>query len=135
LKNTTRFLIVILLFPCIIFAGDLNRVESASNEQISAVKMLLNTDVVIKKSAVVKSSLHKRAYYVGLNFKVSGIEEMLMGIWIVSGDKYKPMLVLAVDGFAKNFSHATAADKTNPPTAYVFDNECRLLEKYLRPYQ
>jgi len=124
-----------LIFPYMVFAGDLNEVESASNEQILLIKTLLNPDVIVKKSAAIRSSIHKRSYYVGLNFKVSGIEEMLMGIWIVSGDKYKPMLVLAVDGFAKNFSHATAADKTNPPTAYVFDNECRLLEKYLRPYQ
>ena len=108
-------------------------IEGATDQQISLIGVLLNKDVTVVKSAAIKSSNHKRAYYVGLNFKVSGFDQTLTGVWIVSGDKYQPNGVLAVDGYANNFSRATAADKTNPPTAYVYDNECERLQSYLKP--
>jgi len=111
------------------FAGS---IESASNQQVELIGVLLNKDVTVVKSAAIKSSNHKHAYYVGLNFKASGVKNTLTGVWIVSGEKDQPKGVLAVDGFAQNFSRATAADKTNPPTAYGYDDECKRLQSYLK---
>lgn len=88
--------------------------------------------MTIVKSAAIKSSNHRRAYYVGLNFKATGVDSTLTGVWIVSGEKNQPKGVLAVDGFAQNFSRATGANKTNPPTAYGYDEECKRLQSYLK---
>ena len=137
-ENKTKCLFVFIFYFFIITTtsiADQNRIELVSNEQIVLIKVLLNPDVIIKKSAAVKSSHHKKAYYIGLNFNISGIKQTQTGIWIISGDKYKPNGVLAVDGFAKNFSRATPAYKTNPPTAYSYDPECKMLKKYLHNYQ
>lgn len=86
----------------------------------------------MKDSAAIKFTQHKRAYYVGLIFSVSGVSETQTGVWLVAGNKNNPKAVLAVDGFAQNFSRATAADKTNPPTASSVDEECQILKKHLQ---
>jgi hypothetical protein len=134
MKKFTKILVfsltILFLISTFSYAGS---IEAASDQQVSLIGVLLNNDVVIIKSAAIRSSNHKRAYYVGLNFRVSGVDKTLTGVWIVSGDKNQPNGVLAVDGFAKNFSRATAADKTNPPTAYVYDEECKRLQSHLKP--
>jgi len=131
-KPSTILLLMVLLIPVAVYAAQIN-VESASQEQVALIGVLLNPDVVVTKSAAIKSTNHKRAHYVGLNFTVSGIPDTQTGVWLVSGEKNEPKGVLAVDGFAQQFSRATAADKTNPPTASSVDNECKKLKKHLRP--
>jgi len=129
LKMAASCLIILFVISTFSYAGS---IEIASEQQVSLIGVLLNKDVVVIKSAAIKSSNHKRAYYVGLNFRVSGVDKRLTGVWIVSGDKEQPKGVLAVDGFAKKFSRATPADKTNPPTAYVYDEECKRLQSHLK---
>ena len=129
-------LILLNLFICFLFfslsmAGS-NKIEKASKQQVELLKILLNKDVTIKRSATIKSSTHKNAYYVGLNFIVPGVKEIQTGVWLLGGDKIHPRSILAVDGFAQNFSRATAADKTNPPTAFSYDPECVSLKNYLK---
>ena len=125
------FYMIIFLFTSFSLA-DPYKIEFPSDQQIKILKVLLNKDVTIKQSAAVKSQHHKKAYYVGLKFTIEGIREPQIGIWIVSGSKDRPGFVLAVDGFGKEFSRATHADKTNPPQAYSTDPECKILKKHLR---
>jgi hypothetical protein len=110
-----KYLAVIISFIALItpisFADSFG-VETATEKQVKLIGVLLNPDVVVLGSAAIRSASHQRAYYVGLNFRVPDVDETLTGVWIVSGDRDEPGGVLAVDGYAKNFSRATAADKT-----------------------
>lgn len=130
MKYLAVIFIFFILITSISFADPLG-IGAATEKQVSLIGVLLNPDVVVLKSAAIRSSSHQRAYYVGLNFRVPDVDETLTGVWIVSGERDQPGGVLAVDGYAKHFSRATAADKTNPPTAFGYDDECKQLKKHL----
>ena len=125
------FFIITLLFSSFSIANSY-KIEPPSEKQLSILKVLLNQDVIIEKSAAIKSQHHKKVYYLGLKFTITGIKKPQIGVWVLLGNKSNPVGVLAVDGFAKNFSRATHADKTNPPTAYSYDPECKILIQHLR---
>ena len=124
----------VLVFFCNFFYNPMvasaDSISKASTAQINNIKVLLNRDVTVLDSGELKSSSHQNAHYVGLLLNISGIERHYGGVWLVSGDKNKPGMVLAVDGVAQQFSRATPADKTNPPTAYMSDVECKRLMRY-----
>ena len=107
-------------------------IVAASGPQKEVIQTLANKDVAPIAFCAVKSAQHKQAYYVGMSFSVTGVATPQIGIWIISGTPEKPGMALAVDGFAQNFSRATPADRTNPPTAYVTDSECAEIRRYLR---
>lgn len=128
---TTCFILTIRTLSPFSLAADY-KVEPVTYEQIKICKVLLNKDVTIKSAAIIKSQHHKRAYYVGLNFTIPGVNQVLTGVWLLSGDKHQPNSMLAVDGFAQKFSRATPADNTNPPTAHSYDPECTILKNHLK---
>jgi len=133
MKKSNIILAVVLLFPVFVLAGETLKIEQASQSQIDGLRVIVNPDVKILQTAAAVSAHHKRACYVGANISipVPGKSKVHSAVWLYSGTKEKPGGILAVDGFAKEFSRATPADKTNPPTAYSTDDECRALKRYL----
>ncbi len=135
--GNTRYKILIglsiILLACINIktsgAGDL-LIEKPSQKQLNLVKSVLDKGLIVKESAAVKSSKHKSAYYIGINFYAPGVKDKMTGIWLIGGTKNNPNLLYSVNGFAYQFSGMRRASKTKA-AAYVFDKESKLILKYL----
>lgn len=104
-------------------------IENASQAQINLVQTALGDQYPIIKTAVVKSSTHKQAYYIGATFKAVGAGN-IKGIWLISGTKNAPGLLFSVDGAAYQFSGMRKASDTKAGGS-VIDPESKLLLKYL----
>ena len=109
---------------------DFSQVESASSKQIWMIKEGLDKGLTVVNTAAIKSSTHKRAYYVGAVFTGSGIEDGVAGVWLITGDKDNPGIIQSVDGGAHNFSPYPLS-KNTPAGARSTDKECKTLRKYL----
>ena len=128
--KTKRALIIIMAIIAIAgvsYAGSIN-IEPASDAQRSIIQAALGSQYPISEIAVIKSSNHSRAYYIGAVFYAQGVGN-ITGIWIVGGSKVSPNLVFSVDGHAHQFSGMGKASETKGP-AYMWDQEAKALEKY-----
>lgn len=108
-------------------AGGLE-IESASDAQKNLIQAALGDQYPISKIAVVKSSRHGNAYYVGAIFYAESVGN-ISGIWLVGGAKNNPNLVYSVDGTAHQFSGMRKASETKA-AAYRSDPEAKTLKKY-----
>ena len=132
MRRTLCICIVLSVFLLVTFsfAGSL-RIEQPSKKQITLIQSVLDNSVTLAESAAVKSSNHKNAYYIGVNFFAQGIKEKMTGIWLIGGTKNNPSMVLSVDGTAYQFSGMRRAKETKA-AAYISDPESKLLTNHLK---
>lgn len=129
MKQALIICVAILITAAITYAGPL-KIEVASKAQRNIIQAALGDQYPVSKIAVVKSGKHGKAYYVGAVFHAIGVGN-ITGVWLVWGEKNAPGLVFSVDGAAHQFSGMRKASKTKG-AAYVFDEECKILQKYLK---
>lgn len=121
-------LLVLLTLGCSA-KHDFSEIEPASQKQLELINRGLDQGLVIKRSCAVRSWNYKGAYYVAA--LIHGPQKVDVGIWWISGDKEKPGIILAVDGFSIAYSTYPKASKTRVG-ARTTDSEARLLKAYLK---
>ena len=126
-----RFIIGVLVLLALSCAGkrDFSQIEPASKKQLELIEKGLDPKLTVVKSYALKSENYKKAYYVSA--LVLGQRLANVGVWWISGDKDKPGLILAVDGFAIAYSSYPKASKTRIG-ARTTDHEVKLLRAYLK---
>ena len=126
-----RFMVAMLVLLAIGCAAknDFSKIESASQKQLKLIEKGLDPELSIVRSFAVKSSNHRKAYYVSA--LVQGPRTADVGVWWISGDKEKPGLILAVDGFAIVYSSYPKASKTRVG-ARTTDEEVKLLKAHIK---
>ena len=106
-------------------------IENPSNKQLTFIKAALDKGITITSSAMIKSSNHQNAFYIGVNFYARGVKDKMTGIWIMGGTRNKPGLLFSINGYAHQFSGMRKASETKA-AAYSHDPEAKLILKYLR---
>ena len=126
-----RFMVGVLVFFALgcVAKHDTSKIEPASEKQLALIAKGLDPKLTIVKSCAVRSKNYKRAYYVSALIHGPRIADV--GVWWISGDKEKPGLVLAVDGFAIVYSSYPKASNTRVG-ARTTDDEVKLLKGYLK---
>ncbi len=126
-----RFMVGVLIFLALgcMTKHDPAKIEPASEKQLALIAKGLDPKLTIVKSCAVRSKNYKRAYYVSALIHGPRIADV--GVWWISGDKEKPGLVLAVDGFAIVYSSYPKASNTRVG-ARTTDDEVTLLKGYLK---
>ena len=105
-------------------------IEPASQSQIDIITKPIREPITVTKSAAIKSSRHRNAFYVGLKFVAHELAMTGTGIWLVSGSASKPHAVLSVNATASVFSRYPKAGYGNIP-ARMSDHEAKLILDYL----
>jgi hypothetical protein len=106
--------------------------QPLSPQQWNKVRAAAPRDAKLIGGLTVKSTQHTpEAYYAGVQFTVSGIEDRMLAIFLIWGPPTKPSLIFAVDGAAHEFFGLGYARKTKAP-AYLFDPEAKFLDRTLR---
>jgi len=121
------FLLLVLVLA---FAGcgkkmDYSKVTEASPEQMEFVKSGLLGNLKIVKFAALKSTSHKKAWYVGALLTGPGLGNGEVGVWLISGDKKSPGMIKGVGGIAGQFSEFPKDD------AATRDREYKIVKSYL----
>lgn len=119
--------LVLLALGCLT-KHDFSEIESASQKQLELITRGLDQGLTIERSCAVRSWNYKGAYYVAA--LIQGPQKVDVGIWWISGDKEKPGMIQAVDGFAIVYSSFPKASKTRVG-ARTTDSEAKLLKAYL----
>lgn len=68
-----------------------------------AASILSESDVAVIRAAAVRSTEHSKAWYVAIRFRGPGIESGEVGVWATND--LAGGSIIAVDGFAKQFSN------------------------------
>lgn len=94
-----------------------SRCVTASNEQIEAIRAGIK-DIAesndVKSGWAVKSYDFEKVWFVAVKFFGPGMENGTgPGLWAITGDINNSGMILAVDGFAKEFSPYPDAGKTD----------------------
>ncbi len=94
-----------------------SRCVPASNEQIDAIRAGVK-DIAesndVKSGWAVKSNDFEKVWFVAVKIYGPGMENGTgPGLWAISGEINSPGMILAVDGFAKEFSPYPDAGKTD----------------------
>jgi hypothetical protein len=127
-KIISAFSILCLIFGFSTIASAVD-VESASEAQIAKIKIGLGDQYPVSKVLAVKSTTHKKAYYVGAAFQAEGVGTVT-GVWLMSGTKDQPGLMLSVDGVAYEFSRMGRASESKAGGS-VADPEAQKLKRAL----
>lgn len=106
-------------------------IENPSNKQLMFIKSTLDKSITTTSSAMIKSSNHKNAFYIGVNFFARGVKGKMTGIWLIGGTRNKPGLLFSINGYAHQFSGMRKASETKA-AAYSHDPEAKFILKYLR---
>jgi len=105
-------------------------VNPASRQQTTIIAKAIQDPITVLKSAAVKSSRHRNAFYVGLNFVAHELERTGIGIWLVEGSRHKPIAVFSINATAVVFSKYPKAQGLENP-ARMHDREAQLIMDYL----
>ena len=127
-KGAVIFMLAMFFMSLGIIHANASPVEQASPAQRNIIQAALGDQYPISDIAVVKSSNHKKAYYVGAVFNATGVGKLL-GIWLVGGTKDRPTLVFSVNGDAHQFSGMRKASETKA-AAYSTDPEAKKLKSF-----
>ena len=106
-------------------------VNPASRQQTTIIAKAIKDPITVIKSAAVKSSRHRNAYYVGLNFVDHELAMTGIGIWLVEGSQDQPIAVFSINATAVVFSNYPKAKIIKNP-ARMTDHEVRLVLDYLK---
>jgi hypothetical protein len=85
----------------------------------------------VREAYAVRSMSHKRGYYVGGRIYGPGMEDGAPAVWLISGEKHDPGIILSVNATAAEFSAPMLASKTKAG-ASVTDPEAETVLSYLR---
>lgn len=106
-------------------------IEPASQKQADIITKEIKDPVTVTKSAAIKSSRHRDAYYVGLKFAAHELEMTGTGIWLIRGSASNPQTVFSVNATASVFSRFPKAGRMKKP-ARMSDHEAKLILDYLK---
>ncbi len=99
--------------------GDSSQPESRCQKVSAAMQRAIasgeegGAGMKVLDGAAVRSDDFSEAYMIALRFTVTGVEEEQVGVWSSNSLKPGGGLILAVDGFAKEFTVWPDADKTD----------------------
>ena len=66
-------------------------IESASSKQIYFIEHgIEGHNIKILRTAAIKSTKHQRSYYVGAKINGPGLDDGMVGVWVISGTKDDP---------------------------------------------
>ena len=89
------------------------RVEHASKAQMRSItSMLDNESLGIREALAVPSEYHERAYWVSTYLIGDGLEGDPVAVWLVTGPKDQPGMIMAADGLATQMSVGPSARET-----------------------
>ena len=126
----SSLILTICFMTGISLSGQLT-IEKPSQKQLNKIKMVLPDGLKIEESAVVKSSNHKNAYYIGVKFSGKGYTSSVVGLWLIGGSKNNPNLLYSINNKAYIYSQMRKASETKA-AAYVHDEESKLLLNHLK---
>jgi len=104
---------------------DYSQVKPASEKQIWIINEGLEDGLKVVKSCALKSSAHKRAYFVAAKFSSSDASFNAVGVWLITGTKKEPGLIKSVNGIAEEFTPYLRDQSA------FYDKECKIVESYL----
>jgi hypothetical protein len=87
-------------------------VEPASPKQLSMIREVLERGFTIPEAYAVRSQSHKQGYYVGGKIYGPGVQDGAPSVWLISGEKDDPGIILSVNAMAAEFSAPMLASKT-----------------------
>ena len=132
-KNTMKTFIQLLSLAFIFSISSAHAApldtEAASEAQVAKIKMALGAQYPVIKVLSVKSTNHNNAYYVGASFNAEGVGKVV-GIWLMSGARETPGLLLSVNEEAYQFSKMGKASESKAGGS-VTDQEAKVLIKEL----
>jgi len=135
MKRNTLFFISLLLLIFLLFISLSQAasyiIQNPSDKQLRLIKIALGEGITIKSSAMIKSSNHKNAFYIGVNFYAPGVKEKMTGIWLIGGTWSNPGMLFSVDGYAHQFSGMRKASETKA-AAYPHDPESKYILQFLK---
>jgi hypothetical protein len=107
------------------------KVETASPKQLGLIREVVERGLTVRTAYAVRSQTHKRGYYVGAKIYGPGLENGAPAVWLISGEKGDPGMILSVDAVAAEFSAPMLASKTKAG-ASSSDPEAEAVLSYLR---
>jgi hypothetical protein len=107
------------------------QVEPASPKQLRLIREVVERGFSVREAYAVRSQSHKRGYYVGAKIHGPGIEDGAPAVWLISGEKNDPGMILSVNAMAADFSSPMLAAKTKAQ-ARVTDPEAEAVLSYLQ---
>jgi hypothetical protein len=84
----------------------------SSPAQVEAIGEMLREGVRIERAVAVESDHHERAYWVGTRLQGEALQEPQGAVWLVSGDRNTPGMILAASPFAEEMSVGPSARET-----------------------
>jgi hypothetical protein len=108
--------------------------EHASQAQMELLKEIqIPGNWIASEGYTIRSQHHKRAWYVGTRIYGPGIEDGVVAVWLISGDKDHPgVMVLAADGAAHSFTEVPHMDDTKAGDGWARDRELTALQDYVK---
>jgi len=108
--------------------------EHASQAQMELLKEIqIPGNRIASEGYTIRSKHHKRAWYVGTKIYGPGIEDGVVAVWLISGDKDHPgVMVLAADGAADSFTEVPHIDDTKAGDGWAVDPEITALQEYVK---
>ena len=106
-------------------------IEPASQKQTDIITKAIKDPITVTKTAAIKSSRHRNAYYVGIKFVAHELEMTGTGIWLVNGSASNPQAVFSVNATAIVFSRFPKSGRMKRP-ARMSDYEAKLILNYLK---
>lgn len=108
-----------------------DQIEPASQQQLERIELAQKQGNYIKmKGFTIKSPYHNSAYYVSTKIYGPGMENGVVGVWIMNGEKNSPKLVISVDGYAHNFTPTLPYAPETKVDASITDPAARILKRY-----
>jgi len=106
--------------------------QTASQEQTSIAREVINKDLhIVGKVYAVKSEHHSNAFYVAAKVAGPGIETGVACLWLMSGTKTSPKLIINANGGAKNFSPGLPWGPNTKAKASFTDKEAGALVRWV----
>jgi hypothetical protein len=106
-------------------------VDAASPKQLSLIREVLERGFRIPQAYAVRSESHKSGYYVGGKIYGPGVDDGAAAVWLISGEKDNPGIILSVNAVAVEFSAPMLAGKTKAG-ARVTDPEAKAVLAHIR---
>ncbi|MEE9167465.1 MAG: hypothetical protein V3U24_08430 [Candidatus Neomarinimicrobiota bacterium] len=106
--------------------------ETASTAQTELAAEVINKDLhIVGHPFAIKSEHHKNGFYVAAKVAGPGIEDGVVCLWLMSGAKDHPGLIINANGAAKNFSPGLPWGPKTKAEASITDREARLLVRWV----
>lgn len=103
----------------------------ASSAQLDLVNEVLESGLTAPTAYAIRSRHHRRAYYIAARIDGPGLGNDTYGVWLISGDRDSPGMILSVNLMAAEFSAPRMARDTDAGGS-ASDPEARTVLRYAK---